>query len=71
MSFVEDVKSGKVEYCWTDLRIVSGELDATFRVFCDAMKIGGIRVNVSAKEAQLIADELGAHLPTAKLLDAR
>ena len=71
MSFVEDVKNGKAEYCWTDLRIVSGELDATFRVFCDALKIGGVRVNVSAKDAQLIADELGAHLPTAKLLDAR
>ena len=71
MSFVEDVKSGNAEYCWTDLHITSGELEATFRVFCDALKVGGIRVNVSAEEAQLIADELGAHLPTAKLLDER
>jgi len=71
MSYVDAVKNGKAEYCWTDLIIVSGDLEGRFRVFCDALKVSGVRVNVNARDAQLIADELDAHLPTAKVLDAR
>lgn len=71
MSFVDEIKKKKADYCWQDVIIVSDDLEGQFRVLCDALKVNGIRINVSAKEAQLIADELDAVLPTAKILDVR
>lgn len=46
-----------------------GKHTAKFQVFADALKIDGIRINVSAALAQQIADLLGCSLPTAKLMD--
>jgi hypothetical protein len=46
-----------------------GKHNARFSVFTDALKIDGIRINVSAALAQQIADLLGCSLPTAKLMD--
>jgi hypothetical protein len=42
---------------------------ATFWVFQDALKIEGVRVNVSARLQQTIADMLGCSLMTAKIAD--
>jgi hypothetical protein len=42
---------------------------ATFRVFADALKIDGVRINVSATLEQQIADALGCVLLTTKLAD--
>ena len=42
---------------------------AQFQVFEDALKIDGVRVNVTARTQQQIADLLGCILPTAKLYD--
>jgi hypothetical protein len=41
-----------------------------FNVFQDALKVMGVRVNVSASLQQKIADELGFSLLTAKIADA-
>lgn len=43
--------------------------NATFRVFADALKIGGVRITVSAYLQQTLADMLGCSLLTAKLMD--
>ncbi len=42
---------------------------ATFYVMSDALKIDGVRPGMSARGAQLVADNLGAMLLTPKLLD--
>lgn len=42
---------------------------ATFYVFQDALKIEGVRINVSARLQQVIADLLGCSLMTAKIAD--
>jgi hypothetical protein len=46
-----------------------GQHSGEFRVFADALKIDGVRINVSASLGQQIADILGCSLPTAKLED--
>lgn len=44
---------------------------ATFQVFGDALKIGGVRINASASLQQTIADLLSCSMLTAKLADLR
>lgn len=63
------VKSGQatIEYC--SINYKKDDNEATFFVFKDALKIDGIRVNVSAYTQQKIADCLGCTLLTAKLAD--
>ena len=59
------VEQGFAEFEW--LPISTG--DVTFYVMGDAMKFGGIRVNVSATLEQQIADRLDASLMTARMSD--
>lgn len=68
---LEAVKAGKVEYYWAPIVSYAGENEATFYVTTDALKIEGVRVNVSATLQQQIADLLDAMLLTPKLADLR
>ncbi len=55
-----------------DLRPLTSNVNghtAIFYVFCDALKVEGVRVNVSAKLQQTIADMLGCSLLTPKVAD--
>lgn len=65
----EQVYAGNFEAKWTDLtRLVDG-VELKLRVMEDALKINGIRVNVSATAAQRLADLFDASLPTAMVAD--
>lgn len=54
---------------WVELKTSIPGHAATFLVTADALKIGGVRINVSATLQQQIADGIGALLLTPKLLD--
>lgn len=58
-------KSKRVSYQWVNLDIGNIILQIT----TDALKIDGIRINVSAYAQQQMADLLNASLPTAKMCD--
>lgn len=59
------VEQGSGEYEWVP--VTTGDL--TFWVFGDALKFGGVRINVSATLEQHIADRLDASLLTARMAD--
>jgi hypothetical protein len=63
------VKDGNYQIEWVPIVSVVGQHKAKFWVSSDALKIDGIRVNVSAHLEQQIADIVGASLLTAKLAD--
>lgn len=65
----ELVRDGDCEYAWTSITSTSGSHTAEFSVFSDALKIDGIRVNVTAETAQAVADTLDCLLLTPKLAD--
>lgn len=54
---------------WENVVIEAGSHRGEFLVMADALKIDGVRVNVTAETQQHIADALGCCLPTAKILD--
>jgi hypothetical protein len=56
---------------WVELtsRTADGAHEASFYAFADALKLDGVRVDVSARVAQQIADVLGCVLLTARLAD--
>lgn len=54
---------------WHPIDIKFKDMEGTFFVTKDAIKIDGVRFNVSATLQQKIADVLGCILPTAKLAD--
>lgn len=66
---IECVQTGRAKYNF--VKIVSEHNGHTgeFQVFEDALKVDGIRVNVSAETQQKIADLLRCVLPTAKIYD--
>lgn len=64
-------RSGDASYAWSDVTSSHGGHTATFRMFRDAARIGDTRWACSAREAQQIADHIGAVLPTPLLLDLR
>jgi len=68
-AILDYVRKGAYELSWA--KIVSTHADHTgeFWVFADALKIEGVRVNVSAETEQVIADLLGCVLLTPKLAD--
>lgn len=69
-AILEHVKSGDVEFQWG--RVSNADKDNNridLAVFADAMKIGGVRVDVTAENQQQIADLLGCILMTAKIAD--
>jgi hypothetical protein len=56
---------------WAPIRVSSPDGTQVIEILfsSDALKIGGIRVNVSATIQQQIADAIGALLPTPKIMD--
>lgn len=63
------VRNGNFEVSWGKITSTHGDRTAEFWVFADALKIDGVRVNVSAETQQVIADLLGCTLLTPKLAD--
>lgn len=63
------VTDGRAEYSFADVTSSANGRAATFSVFADALKVDGIRINVSAELEQRIADALGCMLLTAHLAD--
>lgn len=69
-AILDAVRKGRFTVQWATVRSHTADgHTAEFRVFADALKIDGVRINVSAQLAQQIADLLGCSLPTAKLMD--
>ncbi|MFA5758411.1 MAG: hypothetical protein WC942_03415 [Clostridia bacterium] len=66
---IEAVRNGTAQYNFADLIWKEGENEIKLRVFEDALKIDGVRINVTAKTQQQIADLLNCILPTAKIYD--
>ena len=63
------MRDGAHELEWAEIRSTANGHEALVRVMADALKIDGVRVNVSAHTAQVIADEIGGVLLTPKLSD--
>jgi hypothetical protein len=63
------VSNGRFQVEYSTLKSTHGDHVAEFQVFSDALKIEGIRINVSAETQQKIADCLGCLLLTPKLAD--
>lgn len=63
------VLDGKADFSFVDLTVQEGGHTAVFQVFGDALKIDGVRINVSAELEQKIADVLGCMLLTPRLAD--
>jgi len=63
------IAEGRFEHTFVPLTIQAGGHTGVFRVSQDALKIDGVRVNVTATLQQHVADMLGGYLLTPKLLD--
>ena len=63
------VADGRFEHAFVPVTVSANGHTATFQVSQDALKVDGVRVNASAFLQQRVADLLGAHLVTPKLLD--
>lgn len=69
-AILEAVRSGAYEpITWLPVTSEARGRRAMIYVAADALKIDGVRVNVTATTAQQIADLLGASLPTVMLVD--
>ena len=66
---LDAVKAGEAEGQWAEIKVEAGGHTAIFTVLADGLKIGGVRINVSATLEQQIADVLGAVLLTPQLAD--
>lgn len=66
---LEKVRAGEYDACWVPLYANNGTTLITFFVTLDALRIDGVRVIVSARLQQQIADSIGASLLTPKLVD--
>jgi hypothetical protein len=65
----DQVIAGNFEAEWTPLQYSSGGRTILFNVMKDALKVDGIRVNVSAELQQKLADLFGASLLTSHIAD--
>lgn len=65
MTVLEAIRTGRAVYDWAPLDVERVRL----WVFSDALKVDGVRVNVTAEEAQRAADLLGACLTTPRIED--
>jgi len=66
---LDRIRKGDFTITWGEVTSEANGHKAIFRVFADALKIDGVRISVSAKLAQTIADMLGCVLPTPKIAD--
>lgn len=62
---LQAIREGRAEWHWAT--VTMGPV--TFSVFADAFKVDGVRVAVSARTAQTVADNLGCILPTPLIED--
>lgn len=69
MDVVEEVKSGRAKFEWSEVRSEHQGNVLYVSVFRDAMRFGGVRVPASAIQMQKIADELTCMLMTPKVVD--
>ena len=67
--FLDCVRAGDYEVEWLPISVSDGFHSARFWCSADALKIGGVRINVSATLQQQLADVLEASLLTPKLAD--
>lgn len=65
----DNVIAGHFEAKWVELKCVINDKDVKFLVMEDALKIDGVRVNVSATLQQKLADLFDASLMTAQVAD--
>jgi hypothetical protein len=65
------IASGQFEVTWLPITSAAKGHTAIFQVMADALKMDGVRINVSATLEQQIADKIGASLLTPKLADLR
>lgn len=63
------VSQGGFEIAWATVLSDHNGHHAEFQIMADALKIEGVRVNVSARTQQMIADQLDCLLLTPKLAD--
>jgi hypothetical protein len=63
------VLDGRTTNEWAKVTSTHDDHTAEFNVFADALKLNGVRVNVSAETKQKIADAMGCLLLTPKLAD--
>ncbi len=63
------VCAGEADFSFSNVVSSSSGRSARFSIFSDALKIGGVRVCVTAETEQKIADVLGCSLLTPKLAD--
>lgn len=63
------VRRGHYAVRWATVTSIANGHTAEFSVLADALKIDGVRVNVSAETQQIIADLMGCTLLTPKLAD--
>lgn len=63
------IEAGDFEVPLQAIEVQAGGHVGVFHVFSDALKVGGVRINVSADLQQQIADLLGAMLLTPRLAD--
>lgn len=67
--FLDRVRAGSYDVTWLPIASTHQGHMARFWVSGDAMKVDGVRINVSAYAQQQIADLVGASLLTPKLAD--
>ena len=63
------VEAGEAEYEYAEVPLEVGGRQGFVYIFRDALKLGGVRINVSADLEQQIADRLGCVLLTPQLAD--
>jgi len=68
-AILEAFKDGRTVNDWSTIESEYKEHTAKFYVFDDALKIDGVRINVTADTQQQLADKMGCMLLTAKLAD--
>ena len=68
-AILEHMRSGDYEVDWGIVTSDCNGHHGEFKIFADALKIGGVRINVSASLEQAIADILGCLLMTPKISD--
>lgn len=68
--YIEDqVVAGNFDAMWTEIVHINNEHELKLFVMEDALKVDGVRVNVSANLSQRLADLFDASLPTAQVSD--
>lgn len=66
---MNQILEGKADFQFAPVTSVHNGKTCVFRVFRDALKVDGIRINVTAYSQQQIADVTGCMLLTAKIAD--